>query len=365
MSDVKRIVLTGGPCGGKTTALARIRERLESHGYKVMIVPEVASLVIPGACLDMQGMTRLQQFQFELEVLALQDQFEESFSRLASTVGPAVIILDRGLMDIAGFVSDDMFEAILSHRKGGVHAHRDMYDAVVHIVTAADGAEEFYSLDNNVARTETIEQAREIDRNLRRVWTGTPHLRVIDNSTSFDVKMNRVVGAVCGVVGIPEPLEVERRYLVSRVDDFPSDVVEVDIQVTQHYLLSEPGESARVRQRGAVFTYCVKLPGLDPSQRVEKERMITAREYYTLLEQRDPSCSPIRKTRKCFTYCGRYFELDTFHDAHEGLVMLEVELDAVEDVDDLTLPPWVHIERDVTDDRRFNNHALAARGGVG
>ena len=36
----------------------------------------------------------------------------------------------------------------------------DRYDAVFHLVTAAKGAEEFYTLSNNQARTETIEQAR-------------------------------------------------------------------------------------------------------------------------------------------------------------------------------------------------------------
>lgn len=36
------------------------------------------------------------------------------------------------------------------------------YDAVVHLVTAADGAENFYTLANNEVRTESIEQAVEI-----------------------------------------------------------------------------------------------------------------------------------------------------------------------------------------------------------
>ena len=41
---MKRIVLTGGPCAGKTTALVKIIEHFSSLGYKVFIIPEVPTL---------------------------------------------------------------------------------------------------------------------------------------------------------------------------------------------------------------------------------------------------------------------------------------------------------------------------------
>ena len=34
MKEIKRIVLTGGPCAGKTTALVRITEYFSNRGYK-------------------------------------------------------------------------------------------------------------------------------------------------------------------------------------------------------------------------------------------------------------------------------------------------------------------------------------------
>ena len=37
---VQKFVLTGGPCGGKTTALARIRTFLGERGFRVFFVPE-------------------------------------------------------------------------------------------------------------------------------------------------------------------------------------------------------------------------------------------------------------------------------------------------------------------------------------
>ena len=61
---------------------------------------------------------------------------------------------------------------------------RDGYDAVFHLVTAAKGAEEFYTMDNNAARYETPEQACALDDRLLASWTGHPRLRVIDNAPS-------------------------------------------------------------------------------------------------------------------------------------------------------------------------------------
>lgn len=41
------------------------------------------------------------------------------------------------------------------------------YDGIFHLVTAACEAEEHYSLDNNEARTESVEVARDVRRSIR------------------------------------------------------------------------------------------------------------------------------------------------------------------------------------------------------
>ena len=41
-----KIVLTGGPCAGKTTALSKIDNELTNMGYKVFIIDEVATRII-------------------------------------------------------------------------------------------------------------------------------------------------------------------------------------------------------------------------------------------------------------------------------------------------------------------------------
>ena len=362
MNDVKRIVLTGGPCGGKTTALARITERLQSFGYHVLVVPETATMLISGARLNVQAMSELQAFQFETELVDLQFLIEKAFERLASLNKPAVIIQDRGLMDAAAFVSEELWQAILDQNRFTTVFLRDHYNAVIHITTAADGAEEFYTLDNNPARTETPEQARKIDARIKEVWMGCPYLRVIDNSTDFEGKLKRIVGAICGVVGIPEPLEIERKYLI---EGYPPElpVSHVNVSIDQTYLAGDDKTEGRVRRRGQqgsyVYTHCIKIPTNDPAVRVEKERQISAREYMEMLQHADPERSPVHKTRSCFLYDGQYFELDVFHGKLQGLVLLEVELDSV--YQEINLPPFLYLKKEVTNDAAYNNYELAGR----
>lgn len=45
---VGKIVLTGGPCAGKTSALTKVEEELTEKGYKVFIVSESATELIRG-----------------------------------------------------------------------------------------------------------------------------------------------------------------------------------------------------------------------------------------------------------------------------------------------------------------------------
>lgn len=66
------------------------------------------------------------------------------------------------------------------------------YDIVIHLVTAADGAESFYTTANNAARTETAAQARDLDRAVAECYAAHPRHVVIDNSTDFEGKVRRL-----------------------------------------------------------------------------------------------------------------------------------------------------------------------------
>ena len=45
---ITKIVITGGPCGGKTTAMGKIQKKFSRAGYKVLFIAETATELITG-----------------------------------------------------------------------------------------------------------------------------------------------------------------------------------------------------------------------------------------------------------------------------------------------------------------------------
>jgi len=78
---------------------------------------------------------------------------------------PVVILCDRGAMDGKAYLDENTWQALLDEVGLNTVTLRDKrYDVVIHMVTAAKGAETFYDLDSNPARFESLEEARELDR---------------------------------------------------------------------------------------------------------------------------------------------------------------------------------------------------------
>jgi signal recognition particle GTPase len=50
-NPIYRVCLTGGPCAGKTTALATLAQSLTDKGYNVLQVPEAATILMKGGAM--------------------------------------------------------------------------------------------------------------------------------------------------------------------------------------------------------------------------------------------------------------------------------------------------------------------------
>ena len=219
--DIKKIVLTGGPCAGKTTALVRINEYLSNLGYKVFIVPEIPTMVTASGW---SYLTDNHDFYYEGEkiILELQLEMEDKMQRLAETcTEPCVIVCDRGALDISAYISPEMYDELCAacHTSVEELRHGGRYDAVLHLVSAADGAESFYTTANNASRYEKADEAglnlaRQLDKKVIQAWTGHPHHRVIDNRKDFEQKLNRVLYEINSVLGLPQAIVEERKYIV-------------------------------------------------------------------------------------------------------------------------------------------------------
>ena len=98
-----------------------------------------------------------------------------SFERVLRARGkPGVLLCDRGLMDGSAYMSQEAWDRLLKKRDVQCvsELREGRYNAVYHLVTAAEGAEKFYTLENNAVRTESPELARNLDNMTRTAWVG-------------------------------------------------------------------------------------------------------------------------------------------------------------------------------------------------
>ncbi len=195
---VVRVVITGGPCSGKTTAMKRVFEELKDTGYQILIMPETATQLIgggiaPWTCRNMESYQKWQ--------MIMQMEKEKVYAGAAEEISevnqkPILIIYDRGMLDNKAYMSQEAFTKNMEALGVDEDESLSWYDIVFHLETAAKGAVEAYTCDNNSARTETAEEAIQLDNRSLMAWKDHPNRVIIDNSTGFEEKMDRLFGGI-------------------------------------------------------------------------------------------------------------------------------------------------------------------------
>ncbi|KAI9222150.1 AAA domain-containing protein [Blastocladiella britannica] len=399
------VALTGGPSGGKSTVQTMLSDVLENLGYKVYRVPETATILLSCGVL-FSDLDDEQQANFQENLLRTMMTIEQTYFDLAKSNWAnhgkkTVILCDRGTMDPSAYTDRAAWKAILNKLNlNEVDIRDNRYDMVVHLVTAADGAEEFYTLANNAARSEGLELAVKLDNLVKNAWIGHPHVAIIDNATDFKAKCHRVVEAVLNRMGLQDRRWGEgitkHKFLVRNMDlDVPFAVPFRDFVVEHRYLApSAEGHQVRIRKRfdesGNVHcNLTTRHPRWRDGQRLEERRSLAAREYESLKANlADASRHPVVKTRRCFLWNDIYFQLDVFQSPCPGLALMEAYLPesrtnsnhsspvlAAERLDtgagagyadDLVslrdmLPPFIDFDREVTHDPAFSMYLLAKK----
>ena len=205
MKRIHKIVLTGGPCAGKTTALACINDHFSQLGYKVLSVPEVPTMV---TAVGWDYMTNNKNFYYEGEkvILELQLALEDKVMRLAETLTePCIVVCDRAVMDISAYIDRKMWLELLDSCGTNEDEIVKRYDGVVHLSTAARGAEKHYTTANNAQRYEKADEeglsiARMLDQKVYEAWNIHPTLGSISSSEDFASKMKLVIAQIQKIV---------------------------------------------------------------------------------------------------------------------------------------------------------------------
>ena len=212
-----------------------------------------------GACIANAKLDIPRVLRFQINLMKMQMALEDFFTEMAADLYPEkkiAILSDRGVMDGSAYMTKPMWQALLDETGWSNSQLRDQrYDMVLHLVTAADGAKEYYSTDSNESRYEGIEEAIATDRKTQISWLGHPSFTIIDNSLpGFNNKIQRCMEQIYILLDLPRAATFYKKLLLRTKktgDTYLGDAISY-FDVEDTYLiakqkLTEEKISSRVR----------------------------------------------------------------------------------------------------------------------
>lgn len=174
----KRIVLTGGPGGGKTTAIDLLRREFSKQ---IVVVPESATMLFSGGIKRNESPHLIKAHQ--QAIFNLQKHLEH----IQRTEHPNRLMLcDRGSLDGLAYWPDEP-SAFFDCLSTDLHTELAQYDAVIFFETAAKSGQSIHS--NNPVRNESDKQAILLDDKLQTIWSQHPNFNLVKSSESFIQKV--------------------------------------------------------------------------------------------------------------------------------------------------------------------------------
>ena len=326
---VKKIVLTGGPSSGKTSVLEKIDQIYSAQGYRVILVDETATYLINKGIKPF-GEGKIDLVDFQELVMKMQLAKEDVIERAAEMMDDdkIIIVYDRGAIDNRAYINEEEFKEILTRLNNVVTIKdlMDKYDLVINLV----GCKEFYTTENNAARSEDSDSAMKLGDVTLRSWLGHKNIRIVYPKETLGEKIQEVLNIINGVLNEKEVIDQEK-YLIDLKNSDVASIVSnsTEFDIVQTYLLSTEGEERRLRKvtldDDVSYYYSVFRVTGDGKKTIVSEKKIERSIYESLLEFRDKSREDIVKKRYYFVSDGEYLHLDIF-DGDEEIGILEINV---------------------------------------
>ncbi len=218
-AEITIIVVTGGPCGGKTSLISLLKRRfLISKDAEAFFAQEAAT------CLKNDHITYFSAGEgLTFQTMILKHQLTAEASAVMSAIcckwkhpeKKVYCIFDRSIMDGQAYFDDTTdFDKILEYYGLTKESVYERYDKVIHLVSAAVDAVFAYTTSDGTPRDEKPEDAKKLDFRVRAAWGGHPNFEIIANTFKFDQKLSKAMSIVFSLTGTKIPYGICKRFVV-------------------------------------------------------------------------------------------------------------------------------------------------------
>ncbi len=205
-AKVIKVVLTGGPGGGKTSVLNAIKNLAQVDGkykniiklgdkkIKLITIPETATELISNGITPTESK---KVYDFQEALFNIQKAKEENAMNVLKFGYDADIVLfiyDRGLLDGMAYLDTKVdFENILFSNGVQELELLDSYDLVIDLLSTAVCSPDKYSSVSNQSRYEDKKWAKSVDERTTAMWVGHRNMRVFDSSVPLEEEIENVI----------------------------------------------------------------------------------------------------------------------------------------------------------------------------
>lgn len=197
---IKKILITGGACAGKTSSIEEIKNHYEKENYKVFVVTEVPTALITSGIIPKE----IGNMNFIKLVIDIQIKLKNYYYEMAKKIidKNVIIIFDGGPLDCIKFISKEDFNNLIKEYNYTYDDILKDYDGVIHLETVAKRIPELYSNETNLAREINPDISVKRDDLLLKIYKSHFNRIVIKACDDFKEKVNNVLKACDKIINI-------------------------------------------------------------------------------------------------------------------------------------------------------------------
>ena len=333
--NATEIVLTGGPCAGKTTIVSRLVNELSGQGVRVLTSPEVASMLFTGGVDDIRIIKVSEPGryeQIEAQIMLLQGDMRRRYRELAAAFAPdpVCVIYDRAEMDAVSYLKPGRGDLILRHHGSSLPEVRNSYTTVIHLRTAARVSDRHYDL-NNPARQEGARGALQADQRTMEAWLGHPDFWIVEAQQDFELKVDRALAIARRSLGIQGSVPARSFRLRSAPD--PA-LVPDSPRIGLRLFRSGGHKALERREAGTVGFYLSR--GSGPWREINAD----------LFARLSEGVQEENWLRVPFVFSSRHFSLDHNPENKDWVLRTDV----IEPGEMVALPDFLEIKKEISED---------------